>query len=177
MREDYQGNVFSPMGCVAGDEVVTYKLMGVQYTESFQRMWNRLANYYEVKQQKDGDNRYLYMDTPDGVEIYDSKAGFVKNLRVIRNEAKNWLRIKFSNGRVLTCTDDHPFETENRGVVLAKDLTSEDVIRIDHSAPVGGDISYNKDKAWFLGMVLCDSSYFETVSVSIAKEGEDDHDR
>ena len=45
-------------------------------------MWNRLSEYYEVKLQPNGIDKY--MDTPD-VLIYDNKAGFVKNYRVIKN--------------------------------------------------------------------------------------------
>lgn len=174
MRENYEGNVFSPMGCVDGDEVVSYKWMGHLYTESFSRMWNRLSDVYAVQEQRSGDPDYLYMDTPDGVEIFDTKEGFVKNHRIIRNKAKNWMRVTFSNGRVLTCTDDHPFETENRGIVYAKDLTPNDMIRIEHSAPAGTSLHYNRDKAWLFGFMLCDSAYYESIAISIAKHGEDD---
>lgn len=174
MRENYEGNVFSPMGCVDGDEVVSYMWMGRLYTESFSRMWNRLSDVYDVHEQKAGDPNYLYMDTPDGVEIFDTKEGFVKNHRIIRNKAKNWLRITFSNGRVLTCTDDHPFETKNRGIVHAKDLSTKDMIRIEHSAPVNEKLHYNRDKAWLFGFMLCDSAYYESIAISIAKYGEDD---
>ena len=136
-------------------------------------MWDRLSNYFEVKQQQKGNNDYLYFDT-DEVEIYDTKKGFVKNKRVIRNLSNNWVRLKFSNGRVLTCTSDHPFETENRGMVLAKDLNSSDVIKISKKTYQDGKLKFNAKKAWMLGLLLCDSSYFETISLSIAKNGEDD---
>ena len=174
MRENYEGNVFSPMGCVAGDEVVSYKLYGTLYIESFARMWDRLSNFFEVKEQQEGNKDYLYMDTPSGVEIFDAKEGFVSNYRVIRNKADQWVKVKFSNGRAVTCTSNHPFETENRGVVHASELSIDDVIRVDHSAPTGSKVPFNKEKAWFLGMTLCDGCYAESISISIAKTGEDD---
>src|SRR5699024_9361963 len=99
------------------DEVVSYKLYGTLYIESFARMWDRLSNFFEVKEQQEGNKDYLYMDTPAGVEIFDAKEGFVSNYRVIRNKADQWVKVKFSNGRAVTCTSNHPFETENRGVV------------------------------------------------------------
>lgn len=174
MKENYEGNVFSPMGCVEGDEIITYKLFGILYVESFSRMWNRLRFHFAVKEQQKGNHDYLYMDTPEGVEIFDTKKGFVKNLRVIRNKADNWMRMKFSNGRILTCTSDHPFETENRGVVYAKDLLPTDMIRVNHEAYNEGNYPYDKDLAWMLGAMICDGVYGETISLSIAKEGEDE---
>ena len=130
MRENYQGNVFSPMGCVEGNEIVTYRVNGTVYKEGIGKMWERMADLHKVKQQAPGEEKYLYIDTP-GVEIYDTKAGFVKNLRIIRNWATDWVQVKLSNGMMLTCTSDHPFETENRGVVYARDLTSTDVIAVN----------------------------------------------
>lgn len=136
-------------------------------------MWNRLSEYYEVKLQPNGIDKY--MDTPD-VLIYDNKAGFVKNYRVIKNHNSDWLNITFSNGRTITCTPDHPFETENRGVVQAKDLTKEDEIKIDTSSSFIDDsgISVDTDKAWFYGFMLCDGAYYDSITASIALNNEDD---
>lgn len=175
MRENYEGNVFSPMGCVAGDEVVTYKLFGRVYVESFARMWTRLAHCFAIKEQKKGCRDYLYMDTPDGVEIFDTKRGFVKNQRIIRNKNRKWLRVKFSNGRAVTCTPDHPFTAEGRTYpVRADQLVPEHKIRINHGAYSDGTIPYDKDLAWTYGAMLCDSAYGQSISLSIAKTGEDE---
>ena len=131
--------------------------------ESFRKMWYRLSEYYEVKLQPNGIDKY--MDTPD-VLIYDNKAGFVKNYRVIKNHNSDWLNITFSNGRTITCTPDHPFETENRGVVQAKDLTKEDEIKIDTSSNFvdNSGISVDKNKAWYHGIVMFDSLYNEVFT-------------
>ncbi len=127
MRENYEGQVFSPMGCVDGRETVKYHYEGNVYTESIEAMWNRLLDKYEVKTQPNGSD--LYMDT-DGVLIYDHKTGYVKNYRIIRNYSDSWVKVKLTSGHSLLCTTDHPFETENRGVVYAKDLTTDDQISI-----------------------------------------------
>lgn len=167
-----KGDVYPCMGCVDENEVITYKLFGNLYTESFKRMWNRLADYFEVKLQPNGKD--FYMDTPN-VEIYDQKVGFVPNHRVIKNHNKEWLTITFSNGRTLTCTPDHPFETENRGVVFAQDLQETDIIQMDNqSAFSTNDISMKENRAWLYGFLLCDSTYYDHVTASIAAESEND---
>lgn len=128
MKEIYEGNVFSCMGCVEGKEIVTYRFNGKLYVEAFERMWNRLTDSFEVKHQLPTDDRYLYLDVLN-VEIWDSKIhNFTKVLRVIRNISTKWAKVTLSNNRSITVTQDHPFETENRGVVYAKDLLSDDII-------------------------------------------------
>lgn len=174
MREEYDGEVFSPMGCVDGKEVITYKFNTQLYVESFERMWSRLSQYFVIKEQQKGNKDYLYLDT-DNLLIYDTKLNdFTKVKRVIRNLASNWVRLKFNNGRTLLCTSDHPLETENRGVVHAKDLLQTDVIKIGTTGYDKGSLDFNKDKAWLLGLMLCDSCYASNITLSIAKEGEDD---
>jgi len=167
------GGYKAPMGCVDGSEVVTYKFNGNTFTESFKRMWKHLSNYYNVERQPNGKD--LFIDTPN-VQIYDTVNGFVENYRIIRNESDNWVRLNFSNGRTLTCTTDHPFETENRGVVFAKDLTEKDIIRINKDAITTTDteIKYDEDKAWFLGVVLCDGCYDKVLDISLGSVNEDD---
>lgn len=168
MREQFDGEVFSCMGCVDGEEVITYKLRGSVFCESFSRAWIRL--YYEFKavpQQEDSKN--LYIDTP-GVEIWDNKEeAFVPCYRFIRNVQDKWVNVKLSNGRHLSVTDNHPFETENRGVVLARDLAIDDVIRIDRYSNfcTGSEDYYTEDQAWLLGLALCDSSFVTTLNISL----------
>lgn len=168
MREQFDGEVFSCMGCVDGEEVITYKLRDSVFCESFSRAWIRL--YYEFKavpQQEDSKN--LYIDTP-GVEIWDNKEeAFVPCYRFIRNVQDKWVNVKLSNGRHLSVTDNHPFETENRGVVLARDLAIDDVIRIDRYSNfcTGSEDYYTEDQAWLLGLALCDSSFVTTLNISL----------
>ena len=174
--EDH-GDVYTCMGCVTGDEVVVYKYLGTMYTESFERMWRRLSAHFPVETQP-GRTNDLYIDL-HGVSIYDNKlSDFTECHRIIRNENSKILRLKFSNGRVLDCTPDHPFETENRGVVRADELASDDVIMADKKSAFvfseDGVVPYNTDLAWALGLLLCDASYDGTIVLSLANEGEDD---
>lgn len=124
------GKVISPMGCVDGNEVVTYKFNGKLYVECFERMWNRFSLLkQDVGQRNKNDVNRIINLNDENVEIYDTKTGFTKLKYIIRNKQNNWCDITFTNGRTLTVTTDHPFETSN-GVVFAKDLTEEDVIEI-----------------------------------------------
>ena len=167
------GDVYPCMGCVAGDEVIVYRIDGEVYVESFSRAWSRMSMMFSIKTQPGRDNDQ-YIDL-NGVEIYDNVNGWAACCRMIRNHESSMLRIKFSNGRTVDCTDDHPFETENRGVVLAKDLTKDDVVSIDKECLFVSDKGAgNEDYAWMLGVLLCDSSYVNRPCISIAATGEDE---
>ena len=110
------------MGCVDGSEVITYKLNGNLYVESFEHFWKRVCTEtpFEIKRQSD-KNSNLYIDL-ENVQIYDSgKNKFVECKRIIRNVQNEWNKVYLSSGRVLDCTDDHPLPTE-RGRVYARDL-------------------------------------------------------
>ena len=61
------GRVVSPMGCVDGKEIITYRYNGQLYVEAFERMWNRLSDFFEPHQQIKGQP-HLYMDLKN-VEI------------------------------------------------------------------------------------------------------------
>lgn len=120
---------YTCMGCVDGQEIVTYKFCGVLYNESFERFWNRISSIYPVKQQYI-DQPHLYIDTDNRLEIYDMKNGFVNVRRLIRNVQNEWVKVKLSNDRQLDCTIDHPLPT-NRGRIFAGDLEIGDIIPID----------------------------------------------
>ena len=110
------------MGCLDGTEVITYKLNGNLYVESFEHFWKRVCieTPFEIKRQSD-KNLNLYIDL-ENVQIYDSgKNKFVECKRIIRNVQNEWNKVYLSSGRVLDCTDDHPLPTE-RGRVYARDL-------------------------------------------------------
>ena len=110
------------MGCLDGSEVITYKLNGNLYVESFEHFWKRVCieTPFEIKRQSN-KNLNLYIDL-ENVQIYDSgKNKFVECKRIIRNVQNEWNKVYLSSGRVLDCTDDHPLPTE-RGRVYARDL-------------------------------------------------------
>lgn len=175
MKELKDGDCFACMGCVDGDEVISYRFNGNTYTESFRRMWERTSLSYPTKIQP-GRINDEYRDTSDtGLEIWDNaKKDFTDVKRIIRNKTEDWLELTFSNGRILDCTLDHPFETQNRGVVLAKDLTSEDEILIDReSATIKATKRAQSDVAWALGVILCDGSYANQLVVSLGTDETD----
>lgn len=175
MRELKGGDVYPCMGCVDGQEMIVYRLDNKTYMESFERAWNRLSKVFDVKDQPNGSyNKYIDCRN---VEIYDTKEGFVPCYGLIRNVQSKWLQVTLQNGRTIRVTDDHPFETENRGIVLAKDLTAEDVIRVNNATKAIetiGTKQIHPDFAWMLGALLCDGCYAGHVSLSLAAEGEDD---
>ena len=163
---------FSTMGCVEGNEIITYKFKNNLYVESFKRMWNRLSDYFISKQQIDGNNENLYLEVDD-VKIYDTEKGFVPVKKVIRNTSSEWLNVKLSHGRSLICTIDHPFHT-NRGRIRADKLKKNDIININPSQYYEEDLIFDEHKAWLLGFILCDGCYDGHLSSSIAFDTEDD---
>lgn len=171
--KELKGYVYPCMGCAVGDEVVTYKFMKNTYVEGIGRMWWRLMPFFEVKLQPGRENDW-YMDLKD-VMIYDHVNGWTPCYRIIRNSKCDVMRIKFNNGRCLDVTPDHPFETENRGVVFAKDLKEDDMIQVDIKSHISDENNdYDPELAWLLGILICDSSYIKGLTVSLANEGEDD---
>ena len=168
------GKVISPMGCVDGKEIITYRMNNQLYVESFERMWNRLTDTFEIKHQYGKDDPNLYMDL-ENVEIYDTEKGFVNTKRIIRNVSNNWVDVHLSNGRRLLCTEDHPFELLHKGETQAKDLKVSDKMMINSNQYNEERIPFNSDKAWLLGFMLCDGCYQSNhIFASIASEGEDE---
>lgn len=163
---------FSTMGCVEGNEIITYKFKNNLYVESFKRMWGRLSDYFISKQQIDGSSENLYLDVND-VKIYDTEKGFVAVKRIIRNTSSEWLNVKMSHGRSLICTVDHPFHT-NRGRIRADKLKKNDIININPSQYYEENLIFDEHKAWLLGFILCDGCYDGHLSSSIAFDTEDD---
>lgn len=138
MKEYKNGDTYPCMGCVDGQEVITYKYHNHIYTESFEKTWYRLSKYFDIKLQPNGKD--FVMKTP-GVKIYDQMKGFVANYGIIKNHTSNWLRLTFSNCRSITCTPDHPFETTDGRIVFAKDLTEND--KIANNTSVDYNVSHS----------------------------------
>jgi len=160
------------MGCVDGEEIITYKYKDLLFIESFKRMWDRLSKDFEVKEQQLNNNFYIDLNN---VLIYDTNKGFVDTKRIIKNQDKgDWNRVKFSNGRSLLATSDHPLPIEKKGRVFVKDLIVGDKIQINQNQYSETNIEYSQDKAWLLGFLLCDGCYDMQLSSSIALTGEDD---
>lgn len=166
------GNAYPCMGCVEGNEIITYKHNGKLYVESFKRMWTRLSDNFSVKRQFENSYDYLYIDLDD-VQIYDTEKGFVNTKRIIRNKSDKWVNVKLSHGRSLICTPDHPFHTE-RGRIRADSLKNTDTVNINSSQYFEESQLFDDNKAWLLGFILCDGCYDGHVSSSIAFDSEND---
>ena len=172
MRQYKGGDVYPCMGCVDGNSIIDYKIHGTRFVESFERAWDRLSKFYYVKTQK--NKKDLYMDTP-GVSIYDNKEKkYVKQLRMIRNTQTDWYRIKFTGGRYIDVTNNHPFEVEGRGVVLADELSFGDIIlrqNVEEAALNSKDFDVKFDNAmWALGLIICDGCYDGQVSTTLGMD-------
>lgn len=168
MREQFDGEVFSCMGCVDGSEVITYKFEDKVYCESFERAWYRMKDVFNAVPQTEGSKNW-YIDT-NGVEIWDnSKNLFVPCYRFIRNIQDTWYRIKLSNGRFITVTDNHPFEIKDKGVVLARDLVLNDEILIDKLSSFcnGVEEPFTERVVWLLGLVLYSNNSPTSLNISL----------
>lgn len=165
------GDVVLPMGCVDKNEVIDYKIGDIKYAESFERAWFRLQGIFPVELQANKKDFVIY---PNNVSIWDNnKKQYVKMNCMIRNHNDEWLRLTFSNGRILDCTPDHPFTTTN-GEVFAKDLTSDDKILVDKTSSLDDNkVTMSQEKAWLLGMLLCDSNYKGHVTTSLGLDETD----
>lgn len=131
MIENYDGEVFGCMGCVDGSSSIWYLdktgTRPVEQDNSFEEFWNLMSRKFEVKSQNTKDNREEYIDLKD-IQIWDTKLGYVDCLRVNRNFSYDWNKVEFENNVVVDCTQDHPFDTKNRGIVAAVDLKPGDII-------------------------------------------------
>jgi anaerobic ribonucleoside-triphosphate reductase len=128
MMELKEGNCYPVMGCVDKDEMVTYKYKDILYVESISNMWDRLRKAFHSQSQARFDPN-LYMDIADA-QIYDSEHGFVNVRRMVRNVSNNWMKITFSNGRILDCTSDHPLPVIGKGRTFVKDIKVGDKVPI-----------------------------------------------
>lgn len=172
------GKPISPMGCLYPLEVVNYKLNKRIFVESIARLYGRLEECMIPKLQPElNDDRFTYINTEQmDLEIYDTSVrDYVKVNKFIRNWSTKWYMVTISGGRYVYCTHDHPFETENRGIVRAEDLIiGEDKIRINYECNTEDVEEYPEDLAWFLGVMLCDGCYQSSLVISIAAYGEDE---
>ncbi|MDR2436692.1 MAG: anaerobic ribonucleoside-triphosphate reductase, partial [Endomicrobium sp.] len=114
----------------------------------------------------------FYYDLKD-VKIYDSnKNGFVVCKKILKNPNKNnWLRVKLSNGRVLTLTEDHPLPVKDKGRVFVKDLMLSDEIPVIYN-------QYNEEEKTYKGVispyvdafVLCNGNYTSGVYITFGTD-------
>lgn len=145
---------FATMGCVDGQEVITYKINNQLYVESFERMWDRLSELFEIKEQNIKGNYYIDLSN---ITIFDTQNGFVECKRIIKNADKgDWHRITLSNGRILLATSDHPLPILSKGRTLLKNLVIGDKVKVSYNHYSQNESSKSTSVAWLLGVMTCD---------------------
>ena len=162
------------MGCIDGQEIVTYKINGKLFVEPISLMWKRLSQSNHVQpSNKEGFDEGVFIDL-DGIEIADQNK-FVNCLRIIKNpDNGDWVSVTLSNGRVLTVTSDHPWSVVGKGVVLTKDLSLDDEIElIDTQYSENSDTNNDTEMAWLKGFILCDGCYDHQMMSTIGIDEKD----
>lgn len=161
------GSFKSPMGAVAGNEMITWKDFNGIHVTNFKTFWNEMANRYQVKPQlTDGDDYYIDIPNKDLIQIKDSHTGqikFVNIKRIINNQGRTWKRIKFNNGRYIECTPDHPFEIKDRGRIEAQDLHIGD--QISYSIPMNSQQFNDNNHQGY-----CTVEQINTIDSTVIKE-------
>ena len=127
-REGDYHSYCNTMGCVSGQEIITYRIKGTNYTttESFEEAYNKLKQYFP--EQTSGQSKYL--NTDQEVEISDAYSVNLVNCRkFIKNPPiEQCYLITFDNGRSLIATENHPLPVFTKGRTYVKDLTCGDCI-------------------------------------------------
>lgn len=166
--------IISTMGCVDGNEVVTYKWDGYLFVESFDRFWEKVSLEYPVDYE--GDSEYFDLEGLDAdITIYDSMSKkFVKCKKLIRNpDQKNWVKLVFSNGRELIATDDHPLPLVNKGRTFVKDIKVGDELYCVNDQYSEECAEVSPQDAWLLGVILRNAAYRKTTRILLNKESSD----
>ena len=135
----------SYMGAVTGEDIITIKVDGRILTLPFKDAYECFHEWMRP------------------VYILD-RGSFVRiKAWQCYPDGGDWYEIKFSNGRYLKLTSDHPLPTQ-RGRVLCENLEIGDSVPIATYNNVfeGG---YPSIDAWAMGVLLCDGNINATVSV------------
>lgn len=120
---DITGSFKAPMGCVDGNEVITYKEHGNVYTQPFVDFWN---NHVHLGVKHNGVSEYI---ETSNIEILDNDGSFTSVRGIIKNPDKgDWKLVKFTNGRSLVCTGDHPLPVNGKGRTFVNDMKAGDIV-------------------------------------------------
>ena len=140
------GDVYPCMGALTGDSVICVRRVECDTCEkpilmtTFKNFWCNLHRIEKPKCQVDGivDNLYYDTDVMKLYEVYDTKSGWTKIMRFMRNTMCGWVKlaVEKDDGSVdiIKCTVDHPWSICGKGDVSAEELNPGDII------------SYNKSK-------------------------------
>ena len=151
------------MGCVDGEEVITWKTDSKIFVTSFREFWNYCSKKYEVQESATEGAKEGEFINLEGIQIQDAD-GFVDCLRVIKNpDLSDWVLVTLSNGRQLMVTSNHPWSictTSGEKIVETKDLHLDDIVTASIVQPTEErKCQYDADMAWLKGFILCDGCY------------------
>lgn len=159
---DYNSYI-ATMGCGDGDEIISYKYRGKFYCEGIKRLWERVQT--EILNR--GASEYKI---PTELKVWDGENNFVEVKTLIKNpNMGNWVRVKFTDGRNILVTDDHPLYTENRGRIHVKDLKIGDTIKTYYDLPTekNDDAITDINLAYILGLLITAGNYSHDVVVAL----------
>lgn len=164
------GKAISPMGCVDGKETVKIKYLAddqeLEHKLSMENFWEIFYSKAEgvTYGQRNKDDKNL-ITILSNVKIWDTKKGWVTCKSINRNISYDWRKVTLTDGLTLNCTFDHPFETENRGVVYAEDLTSNDCILTVNGIQQVVSVEKHINKSIYSYDVTTDSEHFEVSGI------------
>lgn len=150
------------MGCVHGSEVALWKINGNITLMTFAEMEYCLSDCQLVSY----SSTSCYIDFEiehTELKIWDSNSNdFVKVKKFIINRGvTNWRTIRFTNGRNITVTGDHPLPVVNKGRMMVDEMSVGDKVPLTANYPkldVTGKPNSQIDYYWLLGMIICDSA-------------------
>lgn len=136
------------MGAVTGEDVISLRIDKDRIvTLPFEEAYDTYANYdglVEIKDRTEWVEVKQWHNYPDGGD---------------------WFDVRFSNGRYLRMTADHPLPTQ-RGRVLCEDLRVGDEVPI--SLPqINNPVKEPSFDPWVLGVLVCDANCNVTVSLAL----------
>ena len=116
------------MGCVDGDQTITYKINDKIYKDvKFEKAFEEIKKLGEAKEDEFGN---ILINNFSSLEVLDGQK-FVKVISFIKNKKENvgkWLKFTFENGKEWLTTHDHPFLIVNKGRTFAENVKIGDKV-------------------------------------------------
>lgn len=175
MRENYEDQVFSCMGCVDGSSLVDISLDGViELNVSFEYVWKHVANTRGYQLQHNLHDEFIDLDESSDIKIWDNKlAEFVRVSRIIRNQQSEWIHVEFENGVKIDVTSDHPFENTNGEVIHAADLIiGTEMFYTNHHTTDENDTTNTHETVTSIKVIKVEKYVEEKYSYDVTTESE-----
>ena len=150
-KEGHPETEIAYMGAVTGDDIITIRVDGRVHTLPFSEAYTRFHDWVRP------------------VEILD-RGQFVE-IKAWQNypDGGDWCDVKFSNGRYLRMTSDHPLPTQ-RGRVLCQDLQVGDEVPLANYTCIEDGNAYPPLDPWVMGVLICDSNRDAVVTLGMDEQ-------